>query len=89
MTNWAFRIVLSGLAVVVVKQKCINAHSAIVTVLEVFASTYTAEPTLVTMIRLLIIRHPEVANATMVFPKLNAAILARVADFVERQRGKM
>jgi hypothetical protein len=54
--------VLAVLAIVIVKQQGINAHTTVVTVLEVFATTHAAEPTILAMIRSFIGGHPEIAD---------------------------
>jgi hypothetical protein len=49
------------------------------TMLEIFCSTYTTEPTIPAVIWFLIISHPQIANTTMIFPKLDATIHTVIA----------
>jgi hypothetical protein len=66
--------VLAVLAIVIVKQQGINAHTTVVTVLEVFATTHAAEPTILTMIRCLLGRHPKITDIAVVFTKLDVTV---------------
>ena len=65
--------VLAVLAIVIVKQQGINAHTTVVTVLEVFATTYAAESAILAMIRSLLGGHPQIADIAVVFTELDVA----------------
>jgi hypothetical protein len=73
LADRAIGFVLSTLAVVVVIQAFVDTHSAIMTMLEILSTTDTAEPTVCAMIRLLIGRHPQIADIAVVVPKFDSA----------------
>jgi hypothetical protein len=71
LTHGAVGLILAALAIVVGVQSLVDTHSTIMTVLKIFGSSYTTKAAVRTVIRLFIIRHPEIAYITMIFPKLN------------------
>ena len=79
LTDRAVAHVLARLAVVIVKQKCVNAHAAVVAVFEVFATADAAKAAVFAMVGRLLVGHPQVANVAVVLTKLYAAIDAVVA----------
>jgi hypothetical protein len=81
LTNRTIAHILASFAVVIVKQKCINAHAAVVAMLEIFAPTHSTKAAVFTMVGSLAGGHPKVANVAMIFAKLYAAIDALVAVF--------
>ena len=64
----------------VVVQRPVDAHTTIVTVLEIFCTAYSTKATVWTVIRLLVIPHPQVTDAAMILSKCNAA--RRIDTFV-------
>jgi hypothetical protein len=78
-------LVLARLAIVTAVQGLINAHSTVVTVLKVIASTDTAKATVLAMIRVLVIRHPKIANVAVISAKLDSTANTIVA-VVNRER---
>ena len=79
LTDGTIRHVLAGLAIVIVEQLAVNAHTAVVTVGKVFSATHSAETTVRAVIRGLGFGHPEVANEAVVLAKLNTTTNAFVA----------
>jgi hypothetical protein len=79
LTNRTVAHILAGLAIVIVKEKCINTHTTVVTVPKVIAASDTAESAIFTMIRRFASAHPQVANTTVIFSKLYATLTAIVA----------
>ena len=79
MTNWTIGLVLAALAIVLVVKRLVNAHATGVAVLKVLGTSHTAKSTFGTMIGLIFIGHPKIANGTMVLAKLDAALDAFVA----------
>jgi hypothetical protein len=73
---------------VIVVQRTINAHATIVTVLEIFRTADAAKTTVRAMVRTFLIRHPQVADAAMVFTELDEACDAIVAVGNKWQRKK-
>ena len=71
--------VLAGLAVVIVEEEGVDAHAAIVAVLEVLPASDAAEAAVGTVVGLLLGRHPQVADVAMVLSEGNAALDALVA----------
>lgn len=74
LTDRTVGFVFPGFAVVVGVEAAVNAHATIVTVLEIFSSPDPAESTICTVIRPLIIGHPEIANIAVVFSELDPAL---------------
>lgn len=74
LADGAVAHILPVLAIVIVKQQGINTHTAVITVLKVFATTNAAEPAINAMIRSLLGRHPEIADIAVVFTKLDVAV---------------
>ena len=72
LTNWAVRLILSTFTIVIIIQSSVNAHSAIMAVLEIFRATNSTKATVRTMIGLFIVSHPQVTDIAMIFPKFNA-----------------
>lgn len=64
-------LVFAVFAIVIVVESSVDAHAAIVTVLEVLSTTDATESTIFTMVRTLFIRHPQVTSTTMIGTKLN------------------
>jgi hypothetical protein len=62
--------VFTSFTIVVIKKKCINTHSTIVTVPEVLSTTNTTKATIGTVVRRFIIRHPQITYVAMVGTKL-------------------
>lgn len=79
LTNGTVGHVLARLAIVIVKQKGINAHAAVVAVPKVFLAANPTKTTISAVVRILIVRHPKIADVTMVFSELNFAFNAIVA----------
>lgn len=78
LTDGTVGFVLSRFAIVVGVETAVDAHATVVTVLEIFGSPHPAESTVSTMVRPFVVGHPEVANITVVFTKLNATLDALV-----------
>ena len=79
LTDRTIGHVLSSLAIVIIKEKPINAHATIVTVPKVFPSTHPTKPTFLAVIRGLVIGHPQITYFTMVGTKLRVAAGAKIA----------
>lgn len=79
MAHGTVGFVLSTLTVVIVVQTSINAHSAVVAVLKILRPTNPAKATVIAMIGLFVVVHPQVADIAMVFTKLDFAIDTMVA----------
>ena len=73
LTDGAVGLVLAVLAVVIIIEGTIDAHSAVMAMFEVLCATDTTKATVGTMIRTLLIGHPQVADVAMVFTKLDVA----------------
>ena len=71
--------VLAGLAVVIVEEEGVDAHAAIVAMLEVLPASDAAKAAVGAVVGLLLGRHPQVADAAMVLSEGNAALDALVA----------
>jgi hypothetical protein len=80
LTNRAVGLILSTFAVVVQVQALINTHATIVTVSKILAPTDATKATVLTMVWLFIVCHPQVTNIAMIFPKLDSATDAIVPD---------
>jgi hypothetical protein len=87
LTDGTVAHVLAVLTIVIVKQQGINTHTAVVTVLEVFATTDAAEPTIFAMIRSLLGGHPEIADIAVVFTKLDEAVDTVIPVMAKRKKG--
>jgi len=74
LTDGAVRFVLSALAVVVGVQTFVNTHSTIMAVLEIFCPSHTAETTILAVIWLFIVRHPQIADAAVIFSELDPTV---------------
>lgn len=70
--------VFSGLAVVVVKERPVNAHPAITTMAKVFSSPNTTKSTIMAMIWVITGGHPEVTNGAMVLGEDDSALDAGI-----------
>jgi hypothetical protein len=59
-------------------------------VLKIFSSTYTAEPAIPAMVWFLIISHPQIANVTMILPKLDTTVhtIVTARKFLKKKKGK-
>jgi hypothetical protein len=79
LTHGTIGHVLSRLAIMIIKQHGINAHSTIMTMPKVILSTHPTKSTLCTMIGLLLRWHPQITNITMIAPKLYMALDAIVS----------
>jgi hypothetical protein len=66
--------ILPRLAIVIVKQQCINAHPAIFAVSKVLPPAHATKPTFFAMVGKLVRSHPQVANVAVIRSKLNVAI---------------
>jgi hypothetical protein len=73
LTDGAVGLVLAVLAVVIVVESTIDAHSAVMTMFEVLRATDTTKAAVSTMIRAFLIGHPQIADVAMVFTKLDVA----------------
>ena len=71
--------VLADLAVVLSKERGVDAHAAIVAVAEVFGPTDATEAALGTVVGTFLGRHPQVANGAVILSKLDSAADAVVA----------
>ena len=65
--------VLADLAVVLSKERGVDAHAAIVAVAKVFGPTYATEAALCTVVGTFLGRHPQVANGAVILSKLDTA----------------
>ena len=65
--------VLADLAVVLSKERGVDANAAIVAVAKVFGSTDATEAALCTVVGTFLSRHPQVANGTVILSKLDTA----------------
>ena len=79
LTDGAVGHVLARLAVVIIEKEGINARAAVMTVLEVLPATDSAEATVGAMVRLLLGRHPQVADVAVVLSESDATFDALVA----------
>ena len=79
LANGTVGHVLARLAVVIVEEEGVNAHATVMTVLEVLPATDSAEATVGAMVRLLLGRHPQVADVTVVLSESDATFDALVA----------
>ena len=71
--------VLARLAVMLVEEPPIDAHSAVEAVSKVFASAHAAESAVGTVVRTLLVGHPQVAYGAVVLAELDVAADAKVA----------
>jgi hypothetical protein len=85
LTNWTVGHVFSRLAVVILEEQSVDAHPTVVAVPEAFATSHTAETAVSTMIWILILRHPKIANVAVVFSKLNLTVDAIIPAFFKRR----
>ena len=65
--------VLADLAVVLGKERGVDAHAAVIAVAEVFGPTDTTEAALCTVVGTFLGRHPQVANGAVILSKLDTA----------------
>lgn len=72
LTDWTVGLVFPAFAVVIVIQTLVDAHSAVVTMLKVFGTTNSTEPTVLTVIWFFLVGHPQVTNITMILSKSNS-----------------
>ena len=79
LANGAIGHVLARLAVVIVEEEGVDAHATVMTVLEVLSATDSAKTTVGAMVRLLLGRHPQVADITVVLSESDATFDALVA----------
>jgi hypothetical protein len=79
LANRTIAHVLASLAVVIIKQKCINAHTTVIAMAKVLAPTDTTEATIVAVVRRFTRCHPQVTNVAVVLAKLNITVDAVVA----------
>jgi hypothetical protein len=73
LTDGTVAPVLAGLAVVTFVQIPVNAHAALMAVLEVFPAPHATKAAIGTVVRRLFVRHPQVADVAVVRAKDNAA----------------
>jgi hypothetical protein len=74
LAHGAVALILARLAIVIVEQALVNAHSTVVAMLKVIFTTDTAKATIFAVIGIFFVRHPEVARIAMVGTKKNTAI---------------
>jgi hypothetical protein len=79
LTDGTIGLVLAHLAVVIVVEGAINAHAAIMAVLEILGTTDAAKTAVFAMVRTFLIGHPQVANVAVVGTKLDVAGYAVVS----------
>jgi hypothetical protein len=86
LTNGTVGLVLSALAIMIRIQALINAHSAIMAVLEIFRTANAAKSAVWTVIWFFIVCHPKVAYTTVVFSKLYPAVYTIVPRKKEKRK---
>jgi hypothetical protein len=74
LTHWAVRLVLAALAVVIEVQALVDAHATIVTVPKVLRPAHATESAVTAVVRLLVVRHPQVTDVAVVLSKLDSAV---------------
>jgi hypothetical protein len=74
LAHGAVALILARLAIVIVEQALVNAHSTVVAMLKVIFSTDAAKATVFAVIGILFVRHPEVASIAVVGTKKNIAV---------------
>lgn len=74
LTHGAVGLVLAHLAIVILVEGAIDAHAAIMTVLEVFGTSDAAKAAVWTVIRTFFVGHPEVANDAVIRAEFYAAV---------------
>ena len=79
LANGAVGHVLSGFAIVIVEQYGINAHTAIMAMGKILTASDAAKPAVIAVVGILLTGHPKVANAAMVFTKVDTACYAVVS----------
>jgi hypothetical protein len=79
LTHGTIAHILPRLAVVVIKQKGINAHSAIVTVRKIFPPADATKATFFAVVWILVRGHPQITNVAVVCSKLNPTVYAIVS----------
>lgn len=79
LTNGAVGHVLARLAVVIIEKEGIDTHSTVMAVLEVLSPTDSAEATVGAVVGLLLGRHPQIADVTVVLSESDATLDALVA----------
>jgi len=79
LTYWTIGFVFSTFTIVIGVETSVNAHSTVMTVLKILRPSYSAESTIRAVIGPLVVVHPEIANITVVFSKLNSALDAIVS----------
>ena len=62
----------------VVKQKRVYAHSTVLAVAEILPTANSTKAALVTMVWLILGRHPQIADTTMIVSKLHTAVNATI-----------
>jgi hypothetical protein len=82
LTDGTVRHVFSSVAIVIVKQLGVNAHAAIVAVTKVISTAHSTKAAILTVIRVLLIGHPQIANAAMIFSKLNSTRHTLVSVYI-------
>jgi hypothetical protein len=80
LAHGAVGFVLSTLAVVIVVEAPVDAHSTVMAMLKILRSTNPTESAIFAMIRFFIVRHPQVAYAAVVFSKLNSTLNAIISE---------
>jgi hypothetical protein len=79
LAHGAVTLILARLAIMIVVQALINAHSTRVAMLKVVFAADAAKATIFAVIGMLFVRHPEVAGMAMVVTKKNTAVDTVVA----------
>ena len=79
LPDGAIRLVFSLFAIVFVVESLVNAHATIVAMLKVIPASHAAKSAFRTMVGLIFIRHPKIANGAMIFSKLDIALNTSVA----------
>mmetsp|Transcript_2797 Transcript_2797/g.6058 ORF Transcript_2797/g.6058 Transcript_2797/m.6058 type:complete len:242 (+) Transcript_2797:505-1230(+) len=79
VTDGAVGHVLPDFAIVMVEKLFVDAHSAVLTVTEIFSTADAAEAAVGAVVGALFIGHPEVADGTVVFAELDVAVDAVVS----------
>ena len=79
MAHGAVALIFARLAIMVVEQFLVNAHSTVVAMLKVIFAPDAAKATIFAVIGILFVRHPEVASIAMVGTKKNIAVYTILA----------
>ena len=81
LTHGTVGFIFSTFAIVICVESSVNAHATIMTVLKILGTANTTKTTIGAMVGPFVICHPEIANAAVIFSKLNSTLDAIVTVY--------